>query len=163
MFNLISFVVTFYLFVSATLADSSKPSSWMTETDVVTNDGDTYTVTDVELYTGQATTVPTSGTVTTTINVSNSMETYTKTMVITYGKASETTTHLVITEPSVTYTKTLSTDIADASAASSGSSGSSSESESSSKTKTKKSKGAANLNSVGTGMLGVVGAVAFLL
>lgn len=125
LFNSLLYIL-FLSFVSA-----QSPSSWMTYTKTITNHGRTYTKTVNELYTGQETTLPTSGTVTTTITVSNSKETYTKTMVQTYGQVSGTTTHLTVKNPSETYTKTLSTEIAKNEASAGESSGSSSSTSSS--------------------------------
>lgn len=91
----------------ATAADSLS-SSW-TWTRTITNNDMTYTKEGTELYTGQATTEPTSGTVTTTIGFTNEKgeSTRFKTMTNTYGQATTITTNQVVSGPDETYTRPL--------------------------------------------------------
>lgn len=99
------------LFFSLGLAFSDSTTSWITRTRTVTNGDVVYTKTGTEIYTGQATTYPTSGTHTTTILVSNSLATYTKILTVTYGKVTQTTTHVTFTNNEGSYTKTFSTEM----------------------------------------------------
>lgn len=90
---------------AASAADSSisGSSSW-TFTTTVTNNGMTYTKTGTELYTGQPTTEPTSGTYTFTIMKGD----YTKLITNTYGQATTVSTDMLIVGPDETYSRPVS-------------------------------------------------------
>lgn len=98
-------------FIVLRYASAASSTSSITRTITVTNGDAIYTKTVTEAYTGQATTFPTSGVVTTTILVSNSLATYTKILTETFGKVTETTTHVVFSDEQGEYTKTLSTEM----------------------------------------------------
>ncbi|ONH67010.1 hypothetical protein BON22_3157 [Cyberlindnera fabianii] len=93
-------------------------------TKTINQNGNVYTKTRVEVFTGQATTDPTSGTATTVFTVENSLATYTKTVVETYSKTTtfpssiaspssdtntsdDITTTVTYSQELQTYTKTL--------------------------------------------------------
>ncbi|CDR37925.1 CYFA0S01e19251g1_1 [Cyberlindnera fabianii] len=116
--------------VSVTAAESSESATYgqsITLTETITGNGVVYEKTRTELYTGQVTTIPTSGVATTVFTVSGSLATYTKTVVQTYyprsssntkdsssGSSSDTDTTEIrtttISDSYETYTKTLTGD-----------------------------------------------------
>lgn len=89
--------------VSAADSSISGSSSW-THTTTVTNNGMTYTKTGTELYTGQPTTEPTSGTYTFTVMKGD----YTKLITNTYGQATTVSTDMLVVGPDETYSRPVS-------------------------------------------------------
>lgn len=168
--------------VSAADSSISGSSTW-THTTTVTRNDMTYTKTNTELYTGQPTTEPTSGTYTYTYKFSD----YTKIVTNTYGLATTVSTAMLVVGPDDTYSRpasqvvhktqvsswlssmssenSVALDLAAGSPlpGSSSTSGSSSSSKSGSKSSSGSSSGgAAGSLQYGAGV-GAVGAVALLL
>lgn len=92
------------LSVVLAVAAAANPSSFLTKT--ITNNGMTYTKTDIP-YTGQPTTEPTEGTFTHTNTIKKSDITYTKTITNTYGMATTFNTVQTILGPHATYEKSV--------------------------------------------------------
>lgn len=120
-FSLLSLAASVALVSAQSSGRSLTTNEVFSRTVTVNQNGHVYLKTRVETYTGQATTDPTSGTITTVFTIENSLATYTKTVVQTFdtttaqvssvsddgNKADDITTTVTYSQQYQTYTKTL--------------------------------------------------------